>query len=208
MLEADPNLPVINRSGIVADLPELSASTVARDALLVAALRARSFDALGEAYDHYGRLVFVVALRIVGDRQVAEEVTQDAFLRCWNGIERYQPSQGTFASWLLSIARHRAIDELRSRRNTESNQSVPFDETFSRATHDPGDDAETRGDVRSALAQLPTEQRRVIDLVYWTGMSRVEVAEHLKVPLGTVHTRLRLGMAKLRHTLRQLVEEP
>jgi RNA polymerase sigma-70 factor (ECF subfamily) len=111
-------------------------------------------------------------------------------------------------SWLLSIAHNRAIDELRSRRGKNARREISDDELLPQAAIDPGfDEALLRDEVRHALQELPPAQREVIELVFWGSLTRREVAEQLQLPLGTVHTRLRLGMDKLREALRRLFIE-
>jgi RNA polymerase sigma-70 factor (ECF subfamily) len=183
-------------------------SATASDLDLVTLLRVQPADGIAALYDRYGRLVFSMALRVVQDRGAAEEITQDVFMRCWRNLDRYQPSQGSLASWLLSITHNRAIDELRSRRGKDARREISDDELQPRAAIDPGfDEALLRGEIRQALLLLPTAQRDVIELVFWNGLTRREIAERLRLPLGTVHTRLRLGMEKLRESLRQLLNE-
>ena len=178
------------------------------DAELVTLLREQPPAGMAALYDRYGRLVFSMALRIVQDRGAAEEVTQDVFLRCWRNLDRYQPSQGSLVSWLLSIAHNRAIDELRSRRGKDARREISDEALQPQAQIDPGyDEALLRSEVRQALGVLPPAQREVVELVFWGDMTRREVAEHLQLPLGTVHTRLRLGMDKLRENLRRLFAE-
>jgi RNA polymerase sigma-70 factor, ECF subfamily len=183
-------------------------AAVTSDAELVALLRDQPAVGIAALYDRYGRLIFSMALRVVQDRGAAEEIAQDVFLRCWRSLDRYQPSQGSLASWLLSITHNRAIDELRSRRGKDSRREISDEVLQPRATVDPGfDEALLRGEIQKALQILPVAQRDVIELVFWNGLTRREIAEQLSLPLGTVHTRLRLGMDKLRETLRQLFDE-
>ena len=183
-------------------------ATATNDSELVALLRERPAAGITALYDRYGRLVFSLALRIVGDRGAAEEITQDVFLRSWRSLDRYQPSQGSLVSWLLSIAHNRAIDELRSRRGKNARREISDEALQPQAAIDAGfDDALLRGEVQQALAELPAAQREVIELVFWGGLTRREIADRLELPLGTVHTRLRLGMDKLRGTLRRLFDE-
>ncbi|HWQ13868.1 MAG TPA: sigma-70 family RNA polymerase sigma factor [Roseiflexaceae bacterium] len=179
---------------------------LATDAELVAVLRAEPAAGIAALYDRYGRLVYSVALRIVQDHGAAEEVTQDVFVRCWRTVDRYRPEQGSLGAWLLSIAHNRAIDELRSRRGKELRRQRA-DDAHEQMVLEPGFEAAlVRGEVRQALGDLPESQREVIELIFWSGLTRREIAERLRLPLGTVHTRLRLGMDKLRATLRRLVE--
>jgi RNA polymerase sigma-70 factor (ECF subfamily) len=190
------------------NVDEVTAATTASDSDLVALLRDQPAAGIAALYDRYGRLIFSMALRVVQDRGAAEEITQDVFLRCWRSLDRYQPSQGSLASWLLSITHNRAIDELRSRRGKNSRREISDDALQPQAALDAGfDEALLRGEIQQALQTLPAPQRDVIELVFWGGLTRREIAERLSLPLGTVHTRLRLGMDKLREGLRQLFEE-
>jgi len=186
-------------------LDEVTAA--ASDVELVVLLREHPAAGIAALYDRYGRLIFSMALRVVQDRGAAEEITQDVFMRCWRSLDRYQPSQGSLASWLLSITHNRAIDELRSRRGKDTRREISDEVLQPQAAIDPGfDEALLRGEIQKALQILPVAQRDVIELVFWNGLTRREIAERLSLPLGTVHTRLRLGMDKLRETLRQLFD--
>lgn len=177
--------------------------TRAEDADLLRLLQEQPRVAAAALYDRYGRMVFSVALRMVGDRGVAEEITQDVFVACWRSAARYRPEQGSLTTWLLAITHHRAVDELRSRRQkARARESALDGEAASGVTTDASLDARLiQAEVRAALAELPPAQRQVIELLYFGGLTRQETAEHLRAPLGTVHTRLRLGMARLRTAL-------
>lgn len=186
-----------------ATAPELAGL---RDDELMALVLRREEQALGAIYDRYGRLVYAVALRITGDRQTAEEVVQDVFQNIWQSAAGFQAGVGSFTSWLLGITRHRAIDATRSRRErarsreqelttdlpTFGGESGPEDEVARRLLRD---------QVRTALGALPVNQRQAIELAYYAGLTRVEIAETLGEPIGTVKTRLRLGLLKLRDLL-------
>jgi RNA polymerase sigma-70 factor, ECF subfamily len=181
---------------------------ISEDAALIEQLRARSTVALAELYDRFGGLVYSTAQRVVEDRGAAEEITQDVFLRCWNNIDRYNTAQGTLAAWLLAIAQHRAIDELRSRRGRARKRELPVDSFPGLADADPAfDEALLRDEVRASLGALPAPQREAIELIYWRGLTRREAADELKIPLGTLHTRLRLAMEKLRSSFAGLYRE-
>lgn len=180
------------------------------DADLLRLLQEQPRAAAAALYDRYGRIVFSVALRMVGDRGVAEEITQDVFVASWRSAARYRPEQGSLVTWLLAITHHRAVDELRSRRQkARARESTLAPETISGAATDPALEAHLlQAEVRAALADLPPAQRQVIELLYFGGLTRQEAADHLRAPLGTIHTRLRLGMARLRATLsRVLVDD-
>lgn len=176
------------------------------DQKLITLLREQPTEGMAALYDAFGRLVFSVALRIVEDHGAAEEITQDVFLRFWHHIDQYRSQSGSLATWLASIARNRAIDELRSRRGREARREISneFLSPMSLASpiHDV-DDVLTRHEIQAALLELPASQREVIALAYWGGLTRREIAEQLEMPLGTVQTRLRLAMERLRHALEQ-----
>src|SRR5262245_14592599 len=178
------------------------------DGALVALLHEQPAAGVAALYDRYGRLVFSVALRIAQDHGAAEEITQDVFVRCWRSIERYHPQRGSLAAWLLAIAHHRAIDELRSRRGKDVRRELSDEALEALAAPDSGYDAALlHGEVEEALQLLPPAQREVIELMFWGGLTRDEVAERLQLPLGSVHTRLRLGMGKLRAALERASAE-
>ncbi|HEX9438275.1 MAG TPA: sigma-70 family RNA polymerase sigma factor [Roseiflexaceae bacterium] len=188
--------------GQEAELMDAAPDAPESDNGLIALLRDQPTAGLAALYDRYGRLVFSIALRIAQDHGAAEEITQDVFLRCWRNIDRYHPRQGSLVSWLLAITHHRAIDELRSRRGKDMRREISDDAIHPLAMLETGfDEALLRGEVQEALHLLPPAQRDVIELIFWGGLTRREVAARLQLPLGTVHTRLRLGMEKLRTTL-------
>jgi RNA polymerase sigma-70 factor (ECF subfamily) len=181
---------------------ELASAT---DEELISLVLRRQEAALGAIYDRYIRLVYAVALRITGDRETAEEVVQDVFQNVWQAAGSFQPGVGSFAAWLLGIARHRAIDATRSKRERARAREQTIDD-FRPAGDDLSLEREVdqrllRDVVRSALEALPANQRQTIELAYYGGLTRVEIAERLNEPLGTVKTRLRLGLLKLRDLL-------
>src|SRR5262245_19601060 len=192
----------------VADTRDTAPESALSDGALAELLREQPAAGVAALYDRYGRLVFSLALRIVQDHGAAEEITQDVFLRCWRSIDRYRVQQGSLAAWLLAITHHRAIDELRSRRGKHLRREISDEAIHPLAVLDTGYDAALlRGEVQEALHLLPSAQRDVIELIFWGGLTRREVAERLQLPLGTVHTRLRLGMEKLRAALDQASTE-
>jgi RNA polymerase sigma-70 factor (ECF subfamily) len=164
-------------------------------------------EALSELYDRYGRLVFSLALNSVGDPATAEEVTQDVFLRVWQRAGQYRPDRGKVSTWLTSITRHRAIDQLRRRGVRPEQHSVGWAEISPRGGPvAKGPEEATalaleRERVRTAVADLPEEQRQVLALAYFQGLSQSQIAKVLGLPLGTTKTRIRLGMQKLRQAL-------
>lgn len=179
------------------------------DGGLLNLLREQPAAGAAAIYDRYGAVVFSVAMRVVGDRGVAEEITQDVFVGCWRSAATYRPEQGSLISWLLGITHHRAIDELRSRRQRARDRELPWETSAVQEAAGPmGHDLHLlQTEVRAALAELPPAQREVIELLYFGGLTRQEAASRLRAPIGTIHTRLRLGMRKLRHTLAHLLDD-
>lgn len=164
-------------------------------------------EALSELYDRYARLVFSVAASAVGDVELAEEITQDVFLRVWERAETYVEAQGRVIAWITSIARNRAIDVLRRRNVRVEGHSVGWAEV---ETIDPPDDqrveekvdlAQRKQRVRAAITELPPEQQQALALAYFKGLTHQEIAASLGEPLGTVKTRIRLAMQKLNKML-------
>jgi RNA polymerase sigma-70 factor (ECF subfamily) len=160
---------------------------------------------LAALYDRYSRLLYSLALRILRDAADAEDVVQEVFLQAWRQASRYDPSRGAVAAWLLTQARSRAIDRLRARRA----RPAPDDDAVpAREIADPGPavdwqvmSSEQIKRVRAAIDDLPVLQRVAIELAYYEGCTQTEIAERLEQPLGTVKTRIRLALAKLREAL-------
>lgn len=158
-------------------------------------------EALVALHARYAGLVYSVALRVLNDAMAAEEVTQDAFMRLWHRAETFDPARGAFVPWLLTITRRLAIDtQRRQKRDPLSTPILMDDNPEAWENVLPVDERETadRRLLLEAVAALPEEQRQPIALAYFYGMSHSQIAEHLSLPLGTVKTRLRLGMTKLR----------
>jgi RNA polymerase sigma-70 factor (ECF subfamily) len=162
-------------------------------------------SALAELYDMSSRVAFGLVLRIVGEPAVAEEVTLDVYTQVWRQATAYDSSRGTPLAWLLTIARTRAIDRLRSgKQDRQRSEPLEQADAIKAATGDPEESSalsEQQRIVRDALAGLSTDQREVIELAYYQGLSQSEIASTLGQPLGTVKTRTRLGLIKLRETL-------
>jgi len=165
-------------------------------------------DALGVLYDRYGKLIYSIAYRIVGDTATAEEVTLDVFQRVWERAASYSASRASVSTWLSSMAHHRGIDQLRraNSRPTEVNAEAPEMELPLSSDEEDSPEGMTeialeRERVRAALQQIPKEQREVLLLAYFEGLTQREIVDRLGEPLGTVKTRLRLGMQKLRKLL-------
>ena len=180
------------------------------DALLASRLAAGDDLALAEAFDQFGRAVYGAARRVVGDGASAQDVVQDVFVELWSHPGRYDPAAGPLRTYLIVLARHRAVDLVRSELRRIARQ-----ERHHRLT--PGQHAEAPGDqvlaaamaaaIRDAVRTLPDGQRRVVELAYFEGLTCREVALAAGIPEGTAKSRLRLAMAKLETTLdRQLLE--
>ena len=189
-------------------MSQLDYSTLDDETLLRLIVQARA-EALSELYDRYGRLVFSLALNSVGNPATAEEITQDVFLRVWQRARQYRAGRAKVSTWLTSITRHRAIDQLRRRSSRPEQHSVAWAEVV------PGAEPTVNGPepatalamererVRAAMARLSEEQRQVLAQAYFQGFTQSQIAEALALPLGTVKTRIRLGMQKLRDMLQE-----
>jgi RNA polymerase sigma-70 factor (ECF subfamily) len=178
------------------------------DAVCVARAATGDGAALAALYDAHARAVYSLALRIVRDEADAEDVLQDVFAQAWRQARRYDPARGTVAAWLLTMARTRAIDRLRARRARPDTSAPASDDgtwlDVSAPVVDPGDALAASRDaarVRAALEALPLLQRLAIELAYFEGLTQSQIAERLEEPLGTVKTRIRLGLLKLRDAL-------
>lgn len=179
-----------------------------RDADLAALRRMADGQASGlaELYDRHGRAMFSLAFRILRDQQDAEEVVQDVFAQAWRQAARYDTSRGVVVAWLLMMVRSRAIDRLRARRGRPTLQEDHPATLRQLSDEAPPVDlallsAEQVGRVRAALEALPAAQRTAIELAFYEGLTHSEVAEQLEQPLGTVKTRIRMGLLRLRAAL-------
>jgi RNA polymerase sigma-70 factor, ECF subfamily len=194
----------------VATAPEVLTDTMdVRDqdwAALIERMAGGDEYALSSLYDRSSRLVFGLLLRILNDAGMAEEVLLDVYMQVWRQAGKYDPERGKTLAWIITIARSRAIDRLRSTRQEEmrkeSLDGANYTLALTSAFEDPTIAPERQRIVRSALDSLPPEQREVIEMAYYLGLSHSEIAARLGQPLGTVKTRTRLGMMKLREQLR------
>jgi RNA polymerase sigma-70 factor (ECF subfamily) len=162
-------------------------------------------EALAELYDRHGRLIFSLALRILRDQSDAEDIVQDVFSQAWRQAARYESSRGNAVAWLLNLTRSRAIDRLRGRRARPDttagdpatldlpDRSRPLDQQIA-LSHE-------AARIRAAVDELSVLQRVAIELAFYEGLTHVEIADRLELPLGTVKTRIRQGLLKLRERL-------
>ena len=194
------------------------------DAELVAVVATGDTAALAELYERYADAIYRAAFRRVGDRQLAEEVLQDTYMALWNRAELFDPGAGSLLAWLSTIARNRAVDRLRhlGRRpagmplsavlGEDDQDDRTVDRTLAEGTLvasgaisvDPAgllDEAALRAEVRGALAGIPAVERQVLELAYYGGYTQSEISERLGWPLGTVKTRTRRALLRLRHVL-------
>ena len=188
--------------------PEKAAYSRLDDEALLQRLSYRDLEAFRSLYDRYGDLVYSAVLRIVRDVHIAQDMVQEVFLRIWRRPGSYVAERGRFSTWLISVARNRAVDEVRARsRRYRHETASPEEQERELPSSDDNDPALTaeladqRQLIIKALVELPLEQRRVIELAYFGGLTQQEIAQQLSQPLGTVKTRIRLGMQKLRTAL-------
>ena len=198
-------------------MPDTGSRPSPADGELIARAAQGEERAIGLLYDRYGPVLYAVAYRIVGQRADAEEVVVEAFAQAWRDAPRFDAGRGSVAGWLTMIARSRALDLVRARsRRDRITASAAADRpdappAMSEFRSDPGgalDYDERRRQVRQALETLSPPQRQAIELAYFEGLSQSEIAERLQEPLGTIKTRIRLGMQKLRDALRPFYFEP
>jgi RNA polymerase sigma-70 factor (ECF subfamily) len=171
------------------------------DEELVSLVGAGDAEAFAVLYDRHSRPAYSLAYRMMGEKQAAEDLLQDAFLKVWRGADTYRAERASVRTWVLSIVHNRAIDQLRSlasRRRTQekveaSAPRVQPSEAFAQAWRNT-----RREQVREALGALPPEQLKTLELAYFSGYTHVEISELLGVPLGTVKGRMRLGLKKIK----------
>ena len=184
-------------------MPVQTLDTVPTDAQLLAGVARHDEASLAALYDRYHRLAFSLALRVVNDRGRAEDVVQDAFLSVWRKAGTFAEGRGSAKTWLTSIVRNRAIDLVRGRRESDAD-----DEAVLLAIRDGSPSVVEqvttmldRHAIRAAVATLPADQRSAVVMAYFEGRSHSEIAEATGLPLGTVKSRIRLAMARLRDSL-------
>jgi RNA polymerase sigma-70 factor (ECF subfamily) len=203
--------PAIGRYTTPHDRPELAPSVVTPlagngecapvDEELAERVARREVAALEALYERHGRVLFSLAVKMLDDPQAAEEVVQDAFLKLWQRPETYVPQRGRLLTWLLGVAHHRAVDRLRRRQLERRHSADPAVHDVPASPRDSFDKvfAGLRGEaVARALKTLPAAQCRAVELAFLDGLTHIEIAAALGEPLGTIKTRLRLAMQKLR----------
>ncbi|GAC1343246.1 MAG: sigma-70 family RNA polymerase sigma factor [Ktedonobacteraceae bacterium] len=204
MLKSTQTADEQNSSFQQSSLPQAS------DEDLLSAIAGGAVWAMEPLYQRYNRLLYSLAYTMVTDHQVAQNLTQETFLAVWRRASAYAPQAGAVRSWLLSILRHRTIDYLRALRRRSSLQEVRWEQVEEEEQPllpDAWDEAWRsilRSQVRIALTQIPLEQRRVIALAYFQGWTQPEIAQEYGIPLGTVKTRMRLGLLNLKQVIDQM----
>jgi RNA polymerase sigma-70 factor (ECF subfamily) len=166
------------------------------DMRLVARIRAGDQQAMSELYDRYARVVYAVALRVLQDAGAAEDVLQDVFLQLWRNPDAFDASRGSLTAWLAVISRHRSIDRLRKRR-----PETDIEDCVIAGGPDVGNETERAlmiEKVRTVLAEMNPDQRKLLELAFFEGLTHTEIAEKTGEPLGTVKTRIRSGLQFLR----------
>ncbi len=171
-------------------------------------IAARDANAFAVFYDRHAPTIFALALKVTQDKSAAEDVLQEAFWQVWREVGNYTPSRGSPMAWLVQIARSRAIDRLRQIRLQHHRDAGPLEEIAE--PFGPAEEGldqkfieqQERQIVRQAINNLPEQQRQSIFLVFFGGMTHREVSERLSIPLGTIKTRIRLGLEKLHESLK------
>ena len=166
-------------------------------------------SAFKEIYSRFSQVTYNLALRMLRDKEDAEEVVQEIFLQIWNKANSYDPGRGAVSTWVLNIARSRAIDKIR--KVGYRNKTIEIDEEKVNSNIDLSSNIEDRDEsknvIKQALETLPEKQRIAIELVYFEGVTHIEAAEKLKEPVGTIKTRIRLGIMKLKDKIMPYIED-
>lgn len=179
-------------------------ATVGSDELLLEQVLARDPAALRHLYERHGSAVYALARYILRDPAVAEELTQEVFLTVWNKADTYNVVHARFRTWLLSITRHRAIDHLRQKSRRISPAFSLDDATLAEEHAPASEPIDTQRELHLLLRHLPPEQRLAIELCYFQGYTHEEIAQQLQIPLGTLKSRILLGLKKLREMMKEV----
>jgi len=186
-----------------------------RDRELMARIKTRDTSALSELYDNYNRLLFGLILSILTKREEAEDLLQEVFIKIWQNAEKFDLERGTVYTWVVTLTRNRSIDRLRSRIYKEQKKqstSLDDEDVFHPLYSEESDPLENTilkeraKKVHQALDQISEKQKKVLQVAYFSGMSQSEISEEFDIPLGTVKTRMRDGMIKLRELLARDIE--
>lgn len=170
--------------------------------LLVSRIKSRETEAFGYLYDHYSAAIYGSIFRIVESEDVAKEVLQDAFMKYWDKIDQYDPSRGRFFTWMVNISRNLAIDKLRSKEMKKVGKTDTIETYVSGIERDNLDHLNIDGiGLKETLTSLRDEERFILEMVYFKGYTQSEISEEFDIPLGTVKTRLRMGLKNLRNVL-------
>ena len=187
----------------------MSTSDKGVDEVLLGLIQKRDEKALESLYERYSRLVYSLALRIVGTTYDAEEITQEVFLKIWKNSQSFDPSKGRVFSWLVAIARRHSIDRTRSKAFKNQGQETSYDMIESEKAQPDGTQCLVASEeiriIRDTLKNFAEKDRLIIEFAYFEGLTHSQIAERLSLPLGTVKTRLRQGIMELRKRTRDKV---
>ena len=191
------------------DTPSPHATSIIDPTLLARVVKGDQ-QAFSQLYDYSSTLLFTLAVRMLGNREEAAELLQDVYLEVWRKVSRYDVGRGTPIAWLITLTKSRAIDRLRARASRGYRAANSLEGGTATQVADPAPspletqaDQELRTAIGAAVAGLPQSQQQAIELAYYEGLSHTEIATRLNQPLGTVKTRIKLGMSKLRESLQQ-----
>lgn len=191
------------------DTPSPHATSIIDPTLLARVVKGDQ-QAFSQLYDYSSTLLFTLAVRMLGNREEAAELLQDVYLEVWRKVSRYDVGRGTPIAWLITLTKSRAIDRLRARASRGYRATNSLEGGMATQVADPAPspletqaDQELRTAIGAAVAGLPQSQQQAIELAYYEGLSHTEIATRLNQPLGTVKTRIKLGMSKLRESLQQ-----
>jgi RNA polymerase sigma-70 factor, ECF subfamily len=182
----------------------VSAQSLSEGVYLIQQVANQDREAFGQLYDRFSTLVFTLAMRMLKARSDAEDLLQEVFVQVWRQAQSYSAERGSPEAWIVNIARSRAIDKIRSIRRRERSLVLTDDPSRAESSDNVESSAaesETRLAMNSALANLPEAQRKVLELAYFAGLTQTEIATRLAEPLGTVKTRMRSGIQRLREML-------
>ena len=192
-MEATLDMPRLRVISATEETPEDDPS----DQALLVRVAESDREAFETLYHRYVRSVFGLALRKLNDRADAEEVVQEAFTAIWRSAESYRPERGSAGGWLYTVARNAAIDRMRRNARTDTTAELPELESLDSGPYEQAQRSDAAWRIHRALEELSLNEREVIELAYWSGLSQSEVASYLDQPLGTVKTRTRAALARL-----------